>query len=158
MAKRAKSGPAHRNHRKSIAASRNSRARVPTRQPAPRFSLTIVRSLKNARTVREWLGFSLEETGQELARLMKREFPFTRQAVSKMEQGHMRIGEEVLRAYGQLVANRLTAIMDQTVGITIEANSPWRIIPWMACRKCGNWFSLSRSNQRHCSACIARRS
>ncbi len=157
MPKKAKIRPTRPTPRQKNESRTSRRARVPARQPAsrtPTTPLATLRCLKNAKTVRAWLGLSLEETGKELARLTRREFPFTKQAVAKMEAG--RINGDVLHAYGQLIANRINAQTDRLTGITIAANSPWHITAWRRCADCGAWYPLERITQRRCRRCIEK--
>ncbi len=154
MPKKAKIRPTRRTPRKKNESRTSRRARVPARQLASTSPLAVLRHLKDAATVRAWLGLSLEETGKELARLTRREFPFTKQAVAKMEAG--RINGDVLHAYGQLIANRINAQTDRLTGITIAANSPWHITAWRRCIDCGQWYPLERITQRRCRRCIEK--
>jgi hypothetical protein len=112
----------------------------------------MLRRLKDAKTVRAWLGLSLEEAGRELARLTGREFPYTKQAVAKMETG--RLNSDVIRAYGQLIANRLNAQTERLTGITLVAASAWCITAWQHCAECGQWYPLERATQRRCRRCM----
>lgn len=125
------------------------------RSPGFRTPLQRLATLKSARRVREWIDMSLAEMGEHVARLTGRPQPYVKSAVSAWENGSY-MDVDIRRAYGILIANKLTALLDREVGVTIEANSPWHVIAWFQCA-CRKWTPLKRSNQQRCPSCTARR-
>ena len=114
---------------------------------------TMCESLIGAKSVREWLCLSQSEIGIDLARLLKQPKALSKQMVNHYERlPHLE--PRVIRAYGRLVANRLTDICDRDVAVSVKVNSPWHIMPWLQCN-CGAWFALDRSTLKRCPKCRA---
>jgi hypothetical protein len=105
----------------------------------------------SARAVHELLGFSLSEVGAELARLLGRQKPLSKQAVYKMSNG--RISADILQAYGQMISNHLSRSIGVDVGITINANSPWHVTAWLRCESCREFYAVDKAGVVHCLKC-----
>lgn len=109
--------------------------------------------LKSARAVRGWLGLSLAELCHDLERLTGRHVG--RSTVSDWESGRRKPRSEMLRAYAVLIANRLTAQAGREIAVRLTVNSPWRVEPWAACRRCGRWMRLRSAAHKLCQECRA---
>ncbi len=115
--------------------------------------LATLRYINSPEKVRAWLGLSLADMGREAARLTSRRRAYDRASVWHWEQGGV-MTDEVRRAYGTMVANKLTAQLGRVVGVKLATNSPWTMTAWTKCKDCSGWFELRRRNQKRCEACM----
>lgn len=115
------------------------------------LAFTLAKRINDPSKARHFLDLSLSEIGAEVARLTGRPSAYAKSTVVKWERAGQ-VEPDVRRAYGTLIANRLTALTGRTIGITIEANSPWRVQAWARC-DCGAWYPMQRANQKRCDKC-----
>lgn len=100
--------------------------------------------------MREYLAYSLVDMGAKLAKLIGRARPYAKSTVHAFEKGTSPLSDELIEAYGKLVAQKLTRkAHGHTVGVKLAVNSPWRITAWTECR-CGKWFKMDTINRRQC--------
>lgn len=144
--------PSKRPRRQSNSSPWIRNASVPRRKPASTMAFMACRSLNCAQAVHAMLGFSLSDAGIELSRLLGRPKPMTKQAVYKMLRSN-NIGADILQAYGQMVSNFLSKSIGVDVGITVNANSPWHITPWLRCEACRDFYAVDKPGVVHCPKC-----
>jgi hypothetical protein len=106
--------------------------------------------LKGPKQVREWLFLSLSETGLEIGKYVGR--PFDKAIISLWERGKRPIPPKIVSAYCDLIASRLTNLLGRQVEVSIEVNSPWKVIAYARCA-CGQFFRMHDSNSRNCPRC-----
>ena len=113
-----------------------------------------LRDVTTPRKIREWLNLSLVEAGEELGRLTGHT-PYAKQYIARIET-RKRMSDDMLYAYGVLIANRLSRLSGETIGVTLH-NSPIVITAWRSCRTCGKWYKVDRVRQTKCRRCEAKR-
>ncbi len=111
-------------------------------------SLSSIKGIKNAQKARNYLGLSLSELAAELSRLTGK--TVFRQLVCHWEAGRRKPSADMLKAYGVLIANRLSDNLGRIVGVKMVVNSPWHVAAWTQCCDCGAWFELCHSLTKHC--------
>lgn len=128
-----------------------------TRPGASVTPLMACRSLRTAKAAREWIGLSLSEMADEVRRLVGERLAgaVNKQKIDRWEKTN-RMPPKVRFAYGTLLANELTDQLGRDVGVSIKANSPWRITAWGWCA-CGAAVELRRADRKRCPKCIEKR-
>ena len=147
-----------RNRRQSGMSRRIQHGTSSTRPQASVSPIGQLRTLRGPKALREWIGLSLADVAGELDRLVygeSRQGLINKQKVDRWEHGSV-ISPKVRKAYGVIIANELTDQLDRVVGITLKANSPWRITAWAWCA-CGAPFELRRADRKRCPKCVAER-
>ena len=125
-----------------------------TRPQASVSFKTLLGSLHSPKAIREWIGLSLSDVARELDRLVygsTKQGLINKQKVDRWERGS-KVPPKVRHAYGVVIANELTDQFDRIIGITLKADSPWRVIAWVWCA-CGSLFELKRTDWKHCPKC-----
>jgi hypothetical protein len=107
--------------------------------------LSYLRYLKGVKKVREWLGLSLAQVGA-LCGVSSSE-------VCAWQNNTRFMPRESVVKLGKLISQRLIDDTGRTIGVKIEAHSPWRVSPWAQCRRCRAWFELRRATDRTCQDC-----
>ena len=136
------------------------RSRIPrgasfSRPHASVTPIGYIRSLKNAKAIREWIGLSLSEMADEAGRILGDTFAsaINKQKVDRWEKTE-RMPPKMRHVYGVMLATELSDQLGRKIGVTIKSNSPWHVTAWAWC-KCGAPFELWRADLRRCPKCRA---
>lgn len=113
-----------------------------------RSPISTLVSLKEPASVRRFLSFSLASMGAECARLMRRGQAFAKSTMHDFESGRLPMPDEMIDAYGTLLANFLTRKCGRVIGVTLQHNSPWRVRCVTACARCGDWVEMKTMSSR----------
>lgn len=111
--------------------------------------LAILGDLKSPKTVREWLLLSQPDLARELARYAP---PFSQSMISLWESGKRAMPPQIVRAYGEVIAARLSDLLGRRIEIAIDVNSPWRVSAYGQCA-CGEFFKMHSAQSRRCPRC-----
>lgn len=116
--------------------------------------LTTLRAVKDGKTAREWLGMTLKDLGEALARTdeARRENVYSKQYISQLEHGARPWLPDLKSGMARLMTERIYRLTGETIGVSIRINSPWRIRLYRVCETCGR-YELKRANQKHCPKC-----
>ena len=121
--------------------------------------LSDLHKIRNLKSARKWLGLSL----RQMAALIKPQGdrPQThlcKATIAAWENlaDKRKPSDEQIRQVGVLLANRLTADLNRTVGVTIKVNSPWHIHAHTQCCDCHRWFQMKRDTSRRCARCARK--
>jgi hypothetical protein len=106
------------------------------------------RSIRGIKTAVHFLDLSYAEIGKEIARLTKRNYPYSKQRVHDWVKGAA-VTKQVVKAFGTLLATAMTSRAGRKIGVTIEKNSPWHVTVYGQC-ECGEYFRLRHARHRRC--------
>jgi len=117
--------------------------------------LTTLRTVKDGKAAREWLGLTLKDLGEALAKTSEagRADPYSKQYISQLEHGHRPWLPDLRAGLSRLMTDRIFKLTGETIGVSIRVNSPWRIRLWRVCEMHGR-YELQRANQKRCPKCI----
>jgi hypothetical protein len=116
--------------------------------------LTTLRAVRTGKQAREWLGLTLKDLGEALAKTHEaaRESAYSKQYISQLENGHKPYLPDIRAGIARLMTDRIFKLTNETIGVSIRINSPWHIKLWRMCDTHGR-FELKRSNQKRCPKC-----
>ena len=142
-----------RRARKGATGHRAHRSRVPMRQPlSTSLRPMCEESLKTLVDCRRFLGMSGSEIGASIARILHRPAPLSRQYVGK-RKSQTRVPDDVLRAYGQMIADALTMRCDRDIAVSVGQSSPLHIVAYLQCGHCQHWQAVDSRRRSRCSRC-----
>lgn len=116
--------------------------------------LTTLRAVKDGKMAREWLGMTLKDLGEALAKTDEagRADAYSKQYISQLEHGHRPWLPDLRAGLSRLMTDRLFKLTGETIGVSIRINSPWHIRLWRVCKLHGR-YELQRANQKRCPKC-----
>lgn len=115
--------------------------------------LSVLGDLKGPKQAREWLILSLAEMGQELGKYTGK--VYHKSIISNWDRGYRKVPFEVVQAYAELIANKLSALLGRRIEISIEVNSPWHVSAYARCA-CNQLFKMHDAKSKHCPKCSRR--
>jgi hypothetical protein len=104
------------------------------------------RHLNSLKRVRVFLGLSIDECARFLGKR-------SAGSITDWQTGRRIMPRSLVEKLCERIATKLSSEMDRTVGVKVEANSPWRVTAWVQCSRCQSWFQLKRSRDRLCPEC-----
>jgi hypothetical protein len=115
--------------------------------------LTTLRTVQDGQTAREWLGLTLKDLGEALARTTEaaRDQPYSKQYISQLEHGHRPWLPDLRAGMARLMTDRLFRLTGETIGVSIRVNSPWHIRLWRVCADHGRYEIDGR--RKRCPVC-----
>lgn len=116
-----------------------------------------IASVRGPLAVQTLLGLPLADLGAQIGRLCGRE-AFSKQRVSEWNRGVATMSQDVLDAYGILLANWITRRLGgrRTIGIKLQVNSPWYVTAWTECDRCDRWYEMHAQTDRLCESCRSK--
>lgn len=116
--------------------------------------LTTLRTVKDGKQAREWLGLTLKDLGEALAQTdeARRDAPYSKQYISQLEHDRRPWLPDLRTGIARLMTDRLYKLTGEMIGVSIRVNSPWRIRLYRMCEKHGR-YELQRADQKRCPKC-----
>lgn len=117
-----------------------------------RSELKRLQRVRGVRQAAQYLGLSYSELARELSRLAmneerahptgkRRGLRISKSSVGMWAIGATKMPKEWIDRTCMLIANHLTSIFGQTIGVVVKVNSPWRVTAKYECR-CGRWHYI----------------
>lgn len=120
-----------------------SRLSQPVARPLP-----IVRAIRDAKTARKWLSYSLHDVTHGLLKATGRDIPHN--TLATWEARGTPLGRDIMVWYAHRIIDQVKLATGRVVGVKIETNSPWQVWLYGECRQCGKWFRLRRLRDDRC--------
>lgn len=116
--------------------------------------LAALRTVRDGKMAREWLGLTLKDLGEALAQTdeARRAAPYSKQYVSQLEHGARPWLPDLRAGIARLMTDRIFKLTGETIGVSIRVNSPWHIRLYRLCETHGRW-EMQRADQKNCPKC-----
>jgi hypothetical protein len=114
----------------------------------PHSELARLQTIRNVTQAIEFLGLSVAEFAALMPSQWATHKHVSPQLVCDWKRGYRKPGESQRNRIAQLLANKMTARYNRSVGVMIVVKSPWKVSAWTWCEKCRKRHEWKRHAQR----------